>query len=311
MTSGSWTNTGNLTLAGTSALNVNGGHVSNVNGFIGNSTQYEGPLGGQVVATVTSGTWTNSGNLTVGNTYSTGALLVNGGYVSSANGIIDSGTNQSVATGTVSSGTWAVSGSLTVGNSGSGALVVNGGYVSANLTTLGLNAGSGGALTVSSGTLNTPGLFVGESGTASLLVNGGYIDGGFGAVGYGSNATAYATAAVTGGTWATTGLDLGIGNTQTTSGTGVLNINGGVVTTGSNAFIGTSPYGSGMLTVTSGSFLVSSGSLHVRLRRRELTHGRRRLCFRSKRGFPGQWHSQCLERHVGYRRPALSQQRNV
>jgi autotransporter-associated beta strand protein/T5SS/PEP-CTERM-associated repeat protein len=145
--------------SGTGTLNVVGGRVSNLAGFLGTIA---GSVG---TATVSSGAWANSGDLYVGYT-GTGTLNVNGGSVSNTVGYIGY-DNGSVGIATVSSGTWATSGDLWVGYSyndvpsqdfqnGTGTLTMTGGLVTVSgvlqrgiLGTINLNAG--GTLQVGTG----------------------------------------------------------------------------------------------------------------------------------------------------------------
>ena len=149
---------------GTGTLNVDGGYVSNTAGTLGSSA------GGVGTATVSSGTWANSTNLTVGGT-GTGTLNVNGGSVSNTDATI-SRSADSVGTATVSSGTWANSGNLTVGNGGTGTLNVTGGLVSVSGT---LSTGTGGTINLNAGGTLQIGVggTTGGLGVATTLVNNG------------------------------------------------------------------------------------------------------------------------------------------
>jgi T5SS/PEP-CTERM-associated repeat protein len=73
----------------------------------------------------TGASWTNSGNLTVGQS-GQGALNVeSGGAVSDASGIIgNSSTGIGTATVSGTGATWTTSGTLTVGNAGTGTLTI-------------------------------------------------------------------------------------------------------------------------------------------------------------------------------------------
>lgn len=154
--------------SGTGTLNVTGGRVANGNGQLGTNA---GAVG---AATISSGTWANSGFLRVGNS-GNGILNVLGGYVSNGAGSIGFAAGSS-GTATVWSGTWANSGELRVGESGNGTLIVNGGYVSNTNSTLAFQGGSVGTATVSSGTwANSGSLSVGNSGNGTLTMNGGLV----------------------------------------------------------------------------------------------------------------------------------------
>ena len=156
MSSGTWANSGNLTIGGTGkgTLNVSGGYVSNINGTLGSAAAGSG------TATVSSGTWANGGRLTVGSS-GTGTLNVNGGYVSSTSGTFGTVAG-SIGTATVSSGTWANSGNLTVGSSGTGTLTMTGGLVSVSGT---LSQGTYGTINLNSG----GSLQIGVGGTTGVL----------------------------------------------------------------------------------------------------------------------------------------------
>ena len=202
---------------GNGTLNVTGGRVTNTYGFLGT-----GSVG---TATVSSGTWANSSNLTVA-MFGRGTLNVTGGYVSNAAGILGSNTG-GVGTATVSSGTWASSGALTVGSSGRGTLNVTGGYVSNAAGTLGFAASGGGTATVSSGTwANGGNLTVGRSGTGTLTMNGGLVTVG-GTLSTGTFGTINLNA---GGT-----LQIGVGGTTGVLGVATLANNGTLVFNRSDA----------------------------------------------------------------------------
>ena len=255
VTSGTWANSGDLTVSyqGRGTLNVNGGRVTNTNGYIGRSADGHG------TATVRSGTWANSGDLTVGH-YSRGTLNVTGGSVTNTNGYLGNrtatfGNDAGHGTATVSSGTWANSGDLTVGYEGTGTLNVTGGNVTNTSGYIGFIADSSGTATVSSGTwANSGGLAVGNSGTGTLKVTGGTVTND--AIGYiGRYADGHGTATVSSGTWANG--NLAVGN----YGTGILNVTGGSVTN-TNGYIGRFADSDGTATVSSGTW-ANSGDLTV------------------------------------------------
>ena len=135
---------------GTASLEViTGGYATNTTGYLGFNA------GGVGTATVSSGTWANSGNLYVGGE-GTGTLSVTGGSVTNSDGYIAT-SNNSVGTVTVSSGTWANSGMLVVGLGGTGTLNVTGGSVTNSRGYLGNSNNSVGTVTVSGGTWATSG----------------------------------------------------------------------------------------------------------------------------------------------------------
>ena len=211
--------------SGTGTLSVNGGSVTNANGYLGYNA---GSVG---TATVSTGTWANSSTLYIGRS-GTGTLNVNGGSVTNANGYL--GLNAgSVGTATVSSGTWTNSSNFGVAQGGTGTLNVTGGYVSDSTGYIGTLANSSGTATVSSGTwANSGDLTVGTSGTGTLNVTGGSVTDANGYIGY--NAGSVGTATVSSGTWANSG-SLYVGR----SGTGTLTMTGGVVSVGGTVSTGT------------------------------------------------------------------------
>jgi T5SS/PEP-CTERM-associated repeat protein len=227
-------------------INIGGGYLAGTSSRLGVN-------GGIGTATVTSGTWSNSGHLTVALS-GTGVLNVNGGYVSSLGGTIGNSAGSS-GTATVTSGTWSNSDQLAVALSGTGVLNVNGGYVSNTSAYIGRNAGSFGTATVTSGTwYNSIQLNVGFRGTGVLNVNGGYVSSVTGFIG--AEAGSSGTATVTSGTWSTSSF-LYIGSRSS----GVLNVNGGYVSSLGGA-IGAIAGSSGTATITSGTWN-NSGSLFI------------------------------------------------
>ena len=119
---------------------------------------------------MSSGTWANNGDLTVG-VYGTGTLNLTGGSVTNSNGYIGLGV-ESVGRATVSSGTWANSGDLYVGNTGSGTLNLTGGSVTSANSYLGSAVGGVGIASISGGDWTTSGDFVvGNEGTGTLQIS--------------------------------------------------------------------------------------------------------------------------------------------
>ena len=121
-------------------------------------------------ATIASGTWTSTTDLTIGQS-GAGAMVVSGGRVANVRGWVgfSAGSTGSV---TVSSGTWANSGNLDVGSGGNGTLVISGGSVSNTTGYLGTNGGVSGVATVSGGSWAGNSLFVGFLGNGTLNLTG-------------------------------------------------------------------------------------------------------------------------------------------
>ena len=151
-----WQNSSTLNVSGT--LNVqDGGKVTNTNGNIGVGNNHTG------IATVTGSNslWQNSGTLNVSSAGGQATLNIeNGGKVTSTNGFIGYGNNQTtgIATVTGANSRWENSGQLFIGGStspaggsGSGSLIINdGGIVSAangvTIWSTGSLSGNGGTL---------------------------------------------------------------------------------------------------------------------------------------------------------------------
>ena len=238
-------------LSGTGTLNVDGGSVSNSTGYIGSHAMTVHGVG---TATVSSGTWTNSDNLYIGE-WGTGTLNVTGGYVTNSAGYLGYYAG-SVGTATISSGTWATSGNLLVGVSGTGTLNITGGQVSVAGT---LSTGPYGTIAIGNG--GTTGVLLG--GTGSLTNNGTLV---FNR----SDASTYS--GVLSGSGAVTKQGTGIlglagansyaGVTTISAGTLALSGNGSVGTGGLNLGTTGSPGVLDLLGLTAGTYsLPSSASL--------------------------------------------------
>ena len=145
------------------SLNVTGGLVNNSRSYLG----YD--AGSNGTATVSSGTWANSGEFYVG--YGgTGVLAISGsGVVTNSNAYVGYEAG-SVGTATVSSGTWANSGNLTVGDSGTGTLTMSGGLVTVGGT---LSRGTYGTINLNSGGTLSPGNSPGVLTVGSLSLSDG------------------------------------------------------------------------------------------------------------------------------------------
>jgi outer membrane autotransporter protein len=189
---------------GTGTLDIqNGGTVTNNTGFIGYSAQ------GTVTVSGTDGsgnasTWTNNGDLVVGQDGNGTLIIQNGGKVSNADGYIGAGAgSQSNVTvsghdGSGHASTWTSTGQTTIGDSGQGSLAIqDGGIVNSALVVIGNSNTGTGSVTVTgrdinqhASTLNvTNQIYVGVDGINNTLdiLNGGLVNSGQGVIGYGSS----------------------------------------------------------------------------------------------------------------------------
>jgi T5SS/PEP-CTERM-associated repeat protein len=181
VSSGTWNNRGSLYVGGavggtggTGTLNVNGGNVTSTFGYIGSNATALGTV------TVTSGTWTNSVNLTVGNS-GTGTLTISGtggpGGLVIIGGILSKGTAGTInlnAGGTLQIGTGTTTGVLGTDLVNNGALVFNrigSGTVAASISGAGSLTMAGAGTLRFSGTSSYSGATAIDAG--SFLVNGG------------------------------------------------------------------------------------------------------------------------------------------
>ena len=275
-----WTGTGSLYVGydgGKGTLNItSGGAVTDVAGSIGGyATLFGGDpdSNGTVTVSGSGSTWTNTGELIVGNS-GVGNLVVSGaGTVSSGEsvygGVIgnNAGASGSV-TITGSGSSWTESSSLSIGYSGNGTLLIeNGGSVSDQGGSLGVYPGSSGTVTVTgSGSLWTEGGgYIGDSGSGTLLITaGGHVvctsDSAIGSSPGGSGVVRVSGA---GSTWTNEG-NLSVGGYFGTGGTGYMSISGGGAVGDYYAYIGQETGCSGTVTVSgTGSSWTSSTGLYV------------------------------------------------
>jgi T5SS/PEP-CTERM-associated repeat protein len=248
----SWTNhialyVGN---SGTGALTIqNGGTVSNgADAFIGVNSGATGT----VTVDGAGSSWTDTGNLYVGQT-GTGVLTIrNGGAVSNgSDGHI--GANAG-ATGTVTvtgaGSSWTNAGTLSVGEAGTGTLTIaNGGAVSNTTATIGTNAGATGTAMVTgtgSSWTNSGNLSVGQDGTGTLTIaGGGAVSNVVGAIGANAGSTGTVTVTGAGSSW-TNSSNFYVGQ----NGTGTLTIADGGAVSGLVGIIGAALGTTGTVTVT-------------------------------------------------------------
>jgi autotransporter-associated beta strand protein/T5SS/PEP-CTERM-associated repeat protein len=279
-TGGSVDSTGSLMIGDgtTAALVVSGGSLTNAAATIGNGASGDGS------ATISAGTWTNTGNLAVGADTATGTLSINGtGTVIVAGDLTkgDNGTINLASGGTLQIGNGGASGTLGTDLVNDGALVFArtgsssyGGVISGTgtvtqqgsgiLSLSGANTYSGGT-TIANGTLDvsTGGsidhagtdLSVGAGGT--LSVSGGSVSNLIGTVGD----QGAGTATVTGGSW-TNADELRVGwGDGVVSADGTLTIQNGAVTN-TNAYLGSGAGSVGQATVSGGTW-TSSGAVRI------------------------------------------------
>ena len=261
---------------GTGALNVSGGGAVTIatNGLsigFGNSGVGTVTVSGSDSSITTLGT---SGGISVGSP-GTGVLTINGGTVSASNGVVIAAGGTSTSNGMVTvegGGTLNAAGQFAVGQNGTGTLIIDGGTVSSTGTFHGFDigdfSGSNGFVSITAGTLvdntgtNSGSFQVGQtndaSGTLQIGVGGTLITTGASAS-INSNDGGSAVATVSGGTWTTGQLNVGV------SGTGSLNVNSsGLVNAGTNFIsLGQNAGSDGIVTVESGGTLTTSGGLTV------------------------------------------------
>lgn len=173
-----WSNSDDLYIGfdGTGTLSIDdGGAVDNVNGYIG---YFSGAASGRVTVTGSGSIWTNSQDLTIGDSGAGTLIISNGGTVNSASGYI---SNDSSAFGEVivtgANSLWSNSTDVSVGEAGVGALTIsNGGSVTASDGYVGFSVNGNGVVSVTgtgSSWANSGALFVGLFGSGSVTVDSG------------------------------------------------------------------------------------------------------------------------------------------
>ncbi|TFV73198.1 autotransporter domain-containing protein [Bradyrhizobium frederickii] len=252
--------------SGTGTLTIqNGGTVSNgADAFIGVNSGATG----SVTVDGAGSTWTDTGNLYVGQT-GTGVLTIrNGGAVSNgADGHI--GAN-SGATGTVTvtgaGSSWTNSGTVSIGEAGNGTLTIaSGGAVSNTTAKIGANVGATGTATVTgtgSSWTNSGSLSVGQDGTGTLTIaGGGAVSNTVGAIAANAGSTGSVTVTGAGSSW-TNSSNFYVGQ----NGTGTLTIADGGAVSSLIGIIGAALGTTGTVTVTgAGSSWTTSLAMDVGL----------------------------------------------
>ncbi|MEE9129382.1 MAG: hypothetical protein V3T84_05140 [Phycisphaerales bacterium] len=222
---------------------------------------------GTVIVDGPGSTWSNSGNLFVGN-FGSGTLSVLDGGAVSCLGVTriadDPGSTGSITIAGAGS-TWSNSGNLFVGNFGSGTLsVLNGGSASYNsVTRIGDELGSDGSVFVSGigSTLTMAGdLFIANFSSGSVsITNGGSFSTARVKVGDETGSIGTVTVEGPGSTW-TDSIEIFVGN----HGSGSLMITNGGTVSGVNGTIGDDPGSVGNVTITgAGSSLTCTTQLAV------------------------------------------------
>ncbi len=254
----SWDNSTNAYIGktGTGSLSItNGGNVTNGSGCIG---YYYGSQG-DVAIDGAGSSWENSGSLYVGNKSNGSLSITNGGNVTS--GSVHIGYKAgSVGTATVDGvdSSWQSSGWLFVGNEGSGSLsITGGGHVTSNYGRIGYLSGSQGSVVVDgvdSSWQSLGVLYVGNKGSASLsITNGGNVTSDHGYIGYYSGSQGSVVVDGVDSSWQSCD-NLLVGN----EGSGSLSItNGGMVTVDGETRVNTGS-GDGIINFDGGTLTTKS-----------------------------------------------------
>ena len=242
-----------ITMGGNSLYSGNYGHVGGING--GSSTWVLNDD-----ARITFASWLNFGEVNA-----TSRLTMNGRSSITASYYVDFGWgNGSDSQGVLNEDArLTIANNLNIGVNGSnqGLLIVNDrATVSANyLNVAGGAANAGGQLTLngsSSVTINNMVNFGGEGGTGRLVINGGIFRSANASMGY-NGGRGFAT--VNSGTWAANGpLSIGMSG----SGSAVLTVAGGLVTSTGTTILGRDAGSSGTVNVSSGTW-TQTGPLRV------------------------------------------------
>jgi len=240
-----------------------GGVLTDTTGYLG----LNAGSAGAATVTGTGSSWTNTGNLNVGNS-GTGTLNIqSGGSVSSTSDTRIGYNAGSTGTATVDgsgSSLSATNAEIYVGFSGNGTLnIQNSGSVSDKIGAIGNNVGSASTVTVTgtrSSWTNSGNLNVGNSGSGTLNIqSGGSVSDVTGSIGTNASSTGTATVAGIGSAWtASNGVFVGF------NGTGALNLQSGAHINSSRGDIGTFAGAVGTATVDgTGSIWSNSGNINV------------------------------------------------
>lgn len=233
-----WTGASDIVIGefGSGTLNItSGGQVNNQSGWIGSNVGGQGTVNvSGVGANGVASTWTNNGNVLVGN----GTLnITDGGKVVSVGGQIGaSGDGVGLVLASGAGSLWENSGRISVGGFGAGTLrIENGATVTSNDGVVGTSS-HGDAIISGAGStwINTQQLNIGSFGTGTLRIeNGASVTSNQGYVGANANGSAVVTGA--GSNWVVTAFTLTVGNEADGS---LLIENGGVVRSEGGIYLG-------------------------------------------------------------------------
>ncbi len=233
---------------GAGAIELAGGQLSGGLTYLGDNAAGSGN------ATVTSGTWTHTFDLYVGNG-GQGVLGMSGGAISSRAGYIGylAGSNGSAS---ITGGTWTMTNALIIGYSGTGSFGLNGGIISAgNNSAIGSTNTGVGTATITSGTLGVTNFTVGDAGKGTLTINGGLVNASSNFI-IGSKVTGEGKVIVSSGTLnSTSQIFVGGGSVDHKAS---LEVSGGRVATTSNITVASGTSSLGEVTVTSGTLSAST-----------------------------------------------------
>ncbi|MDP6543049.1 MAG: hypothetical protein QGH60_03605 [Phycisphaerae bacterium] len=233
---------------------LNGGVVSDADGVIGNSYSSIG----EVTVSGAGSTWTNSGDLVVGDTGDSLLVITDGGSVSNVDGEIGYRSIAGVNVSGVDS-TWTNSGDLIVGNLGNAVLeITNGAAVNNVDADIGYHSTSAVIVRGSGSTWTNSGvLHVGRKGSATMNISSGAsVSDTEASIALLAGSTGVVTVSGPGATWTNSGgLYVGGGDAEA-GGDGQLTVSsGGLVDAGSLLKV----WGPGSVSVTGGE-IVAGGS---------------------------------------------------
>ena len=240
-----------------------GVNLTSTDAFLGYQTGSNG------YATVSSGTWHNTGTLVVGDSGAGTLTIADGGRVETVIGRIGHADSLADNTVTVSTGgMWQSSSDLDVGYEGRGSLSITSGGLVMNVDAhIGHSATSSGNIATvdGGGTWDSSGdLYVGYAGSGALNVNSdGMVNSTDGYIGYGNTSIGSTVTVDSSGAW-DNGNDLFVGY----AGSGMLSIADGGLVTNRHGFIGHENTSSGNVVAVNGtdSTWDSSGDLYVGFR---------------------------------------------